>query len=480
MNKLFKYLKLPALALMVLCIAACGDGLEDLNVDPNNPTAIPASNLVTQAQFSYFNEMQSRSFNGEWAMLMVQHWAQNEYAEESRYTVDGNSFDGNWTRFYSSILNELAVAKSLIQADGSVVGGRKANQLAIIDIMSAITYQALTEAFGDIPFTQAVNQEFPNPAYDGQETVWMGILNSLDAAVGSMDTGAGSFESGDVVFAGDAASWKRLGASLLLRAAMRVSDRDAGLAGGFVTKALGYGVLSSNAENGIFAFSTDPALANPLYVDRVINTRDDFAVTDVLVDALTNMGDPRLAMFANVTNSGTIVGMPYGLTDPEAFALKDGTSRPSDGVRDAQSPHIIMDFAEVSFLMAEAIEKGMATGNAADHYANGVTASMNFWGITDQAAIDAYIAANAYDAANWKQSVGMQKWIAFYSSGTQAWAEWRRLDVPSLAVPVAATNAGIPVRLPYPVSEQERNGTSLGAVTNSPNDMNTKLWWDVN
>lgn len=65
-------------------------------------------------------------------------------------------------------------------------------------------------------------------------------------------------------------------------------------------------------------------------------------------------------------------------------------------------------------------------------------------------------------------------------NGTQAWAEWRRLDHPQLAVPVAATNPVIPVRLPYPISEQTRNETNLKSITTQPNHMSTKLWWDVN
>ena len=105
---------------------------------------------------------------------------------------------------------------------------------------------------------------------------------------------------------------------------------------------------------------------------------------------------------------------------------------------------------------------------------------MNYWGIDDSDAIKAYIGNNPYNASNWKESLGWQKWIAFYMNGPQAWAEWRRLDYPELEVPAAATNPAVPVRLPYPISEQTRNGTSLGNVTDNPDDLNKKMWWDVN
>ncbi|NNL91593.1 MAG: SusD/RagB family nutrient-binding outer membrane lipoprotein [Saprospiraceae bacterium] len=170
-------------------------------------------------------------------------------------------------------------------------------------------------------------------------------------------------------------------------------------------------------------------------------------------------------------------GKPYGLNDADAFALKSVTSRPSARVRDAAAPHVIIDWAEVAFLLAEAMERGYTSGNAADMYNAGVESSMAYWGYDDASG---YLANNPYDAANWKESIGYEKWVAFYMNGPQAWAEWRRLDAPSLAVPAAASNPSIPVRLPYPISEETNNGNSLDAATSDANDLNGKVWWDVN
>ena len=459
-----------------LSITSCSD-VTDLNIDPNNPTAVPAANLVTQAQFSLYNRLHSRVYNGEWTMLMVQHWAQNEYAEESRYLADRNTFNTTWEVFYASVLNELTAAKNIINADANIPAARKANQLAIIEVLMVDAFHNATDAWGSIPYNQAINPEFPNPSYDNQQTIYMDLLSRLDAAIASMDTGSGSFDSGDIIFNGDVASWKTLAASLMMRIAMRVSDVDNGTAQSYVSKADGYGVMSSTADNALFIFDSEPDLSNPLYVDATLNNRDDFAVTDVLVDHLTNTGDPRIEQYAALTPSGDYTGMPYGLTDAEAFALKSTTSRPSLRVREATAPHVVMDFAEVAFLKAEAVERGYLSGTASAYYDMGVSASMEYWGYADASG---FLAANPYDAANWKESIGTQKWVAFYMNGPQAWAEWRRLDYPQLAVPAAASNPVIPVRLPYPISEETNNGTSLGAVSSNIDDMSTKLWWDVN
>lgn len=480
MKSILKKSWLLAGALIAVALPSCED-VTDLNIDPNNPVVVPAANLITQAQFALYDLMHGRVLNGEWGMLMTQQWSQNEYAEDSRYVVDANSFSGTWGTLYTGVLNELNVAKKIIEADENVPGQIKVNQLAIVDILMADAYHTTTDLWGDIPYSQALNAEFPNPSYDTQSAVYTALLAKVDAAVGNLNASSPSFTSGDIVHGGNVAAWKRTGASLLMRMAMRVSDVDAAMAQTYITKAAGYGVITANSQNAIFNFdAANPDLSNPLWRDASVANRDDFAVSDVLVNTLTDMGDPRLPMFAAPTPSGTIVGLGYGLTDADAFALKSATSRPSSMVRSAAMPHVIIDAAEVAFMTAEAIERGFLTGNAAAAYANGVTLSMAYWGITDATALAGYLEANAYNASNWKESIGMQKWIAFYMNGVQGWAEHRRLDYPVLAVPAAAVVSTIPTRLPYAISEDTNNGAALRAVTSDINDLEGNLWWDVN
>jgi len=464
----------------LLTFNACKD-ITELNIDPNNPTEVLPENLLTQAQYELAERIWGRNYNGEWTMLLVQQWAQNEYAEESRYLVDGNTFDGLWVDIYSNVLKELRESGELVSINNELDATIKANQLAILDILEVYAFHVLADGFGDIPYSQALDiDQYPNPSYDTQQDVYTGLVETLKNATASMDASAGSgaFSSGDIIYGGDVASWEAFGNSLLLRIAMRMSNVDETTASAVINGISG-DFISSNGGNALFRFNSNPDIANPLYVDASINGRDDFCVSDILVNALVDRGDPRLLVYADTTNSGTYVGLPCGLTDEEAFALKSTTSRPSEQVRSAEEPAILMDYAEVQFLLAEAYERGILTGDAAAAYDAGVTASMEYWGFEDATAISDYLAANPYDSGDWKAVLGLQKWLANYMNGTQAWAEWRRLGEPQLAVPAAAVVPEIPVRLPYPISEQTRNGNSLNAVTGNPDDLNTRLWWDM-
>jgi hypothetical protein len=119
----------------------------------------------------------------------------------------------------------------------------------------------------------------------------------------------------------------------------------------------------------------------------------------------------------------------------------------------------------------------------ADHYNNAIRASVSFWGSTDAEAT-AYLAQStvAYNTAagDWKQKIGLQKWLALYNRGWDAWIEWRRLDAPNLVAPADALS-DIPVRFTYPVDEQNINTASYNAAVSAigGDKVSTPLWWDT-
>jgi hypothetical protein len=144
---------------------------------------------------------------------------------------------------------------------------------------------------------------------------------------------------------------------------------------------------------------------------------------------------------------------------------------------------VIISYAEVLFDRAEAAARGFTTEDANALYNSAITASFNQYGITDAGVINTYLAQTSvkYDGANFKRSIGEQKWIALFGQGLEAFAEWRRLDYPQLTPAVAGVlDKKIPVRLIYPGSEQSLNGDNYkSAVANQGTDnLLTKLWFD--
>lgn len=162
----------------------------------------------------------------------------------------------------------------------------------------------------------------------------------------------------------------------------------------------------------------------------------------------------------------------------------------------SDNPGIIMTFAEVCFLRAEAAVLGWTGDNAKDMYEKGIRASMDMLAkyykcdvITD-AEYAAYIAqpAIAFGAGpdQQKMQINTQAWILHFHNPAEAWSNVRRSDYPALQPPTGAKNplidgAEIPVRLCYPIKEETYSKEAYQAAKARVGNYSwhARLWWDV-
>jgi hypothetical protein len=144
---------------------------------------------------------------------------------------------------------------------------------------------------------------------------------------------------------------------------------------------------------------------------------------------------------------------------------------------------VIISYAEVLFDRAEVAARGWSNEDAAVLYKQAIEASLQQYGV-GAAAIATYTqsAAVQYESANFRKSIGNQKWIALFGQGLEAFAEWRRLDYPELVPAVAGVLGGkLPLRFIYPGQEQSLNGKNYQeAVARQGADLlTTRLWFDL-
>jgi hypothetical protein len=215
-------------------------------------------------------------------------------------------------------------------------------------------------------------------------------------------------------------------------------------------------------------------------------TRTDYAISDVLYDFLVITNDPRLYSFADpAASTGTIQPMPYGLENSD-YQPTDVSFPNSNFVRKQDSKISIFSESQIFFMMAEAAQRGWTNEIAEDLFDLAISASMNQWGISDQDKINQFISQPnvSYDSENWKKSIAEQKWVALYTQGFEAWAEWRRLDFPKLKIAQAPVNPSekIPLRFIYPSSEESLNSENYNAAVSMLGGLDSDgvaLWWDI-
>jgi hypothetical protein len=490
--------------------AACNNSdITSLNQNPNSPEDAPAGAVFTQATQTAVGRWLGSGYDLRQMEFVAQHLAEVQYPDEDRYariraSDTQNLFQGAGGAYATSLEDFRQVVKK-----GEKVAS--AGIWAPASIMQQWEFGYLTDNWGDVPYSQALAGDSTGgsvlPAYDPQQAIYNGMFAKLTAASTALATpGAQSLGGADPIYEGSSTAWRKFANSLRARYAMRIVNVDPAKANAELTAALAApgGVFTSNADMAKLDWPGDGVFNNPWANN--FQTRDDHRMSKTFVDALVARNDPRLPVFAMPTvdfqngepGAAEYAGQPNGLDAATAGTYFTSTSRPGAafypgataygtyGGNGARQPSFLMTYAEVAFIKAEAAARSMGGLNpaqAAAFYNAGITASLEQWGITDAAAIAAYLAqpnvVYVGGVAGLKQ-IATQKWIALYTDGGQAWFEWRRTCTPTLVPGPAAIFSFVPRRLEYPTNELSVNKENVDAAIarQGADAMGTRVWWD--
>jgi hypothetical protein len=470
-------------------LLSCTDDITNLNEDTKNPSNVPAEYLFSNAQKNLVDQMTSTNVNNNVFRLFVQHWTETTYTDESNYDITNRTIPDNHFRvIYRDVLKNLAESKKILLSEVYVGTTQEIadqntvrnNKIAIIDIYAAYSYSILVDTFGNIPYSEALDIEnHPNPKYDDAKTIYKDLISKLTASVNSMNLTKDSFGTADLIYGGDMSKWKKFANSLRLKLAINLDDVDHTYATTQVLAAVTSGVITNSADNAKLKYLSVQPNTNPIYVDVVASGRDDFVPTSTIINKMNALSDPRRSSYFTLIGSIYEGGIPG---DGNAF---DNFSHIGTQLLDPTFESLLLDYSEVEFLLAEAVERGIAVGGTADtHYTNAVTASLNYWNVSST-NIAAYLAqpsvAYATATGTWKQKIGEQAYLGLYNRGFEAWTSFRRLDFPVLTAPADAVISVVPRRYTYPAAEQTLNSTNNAAAATAIGGdlMTTKLFWDI-
>ncbi len=498
MTKKLINIRNAAAALLLFAASTGCDKIKDFgntNVNPAATTTPIVGALLTNAE-SGMGGFAANTLGG----LYCQYFSETQYTDASLYSSNQANFAGT----YSGTLYDLQ--NIILQNPGN-------NMTAVSRILKAYIFSTITDRWNDIPYSQAL-QGFV-PGYDKQLDIYKSLLKELKESVAQFD-GASSI-SGDIIFSGDAAKWKKTANSLRMILALRLSKKYPGAADYAATEfkdAYGNanGHITSNADNFSLVYPGG-TFKNPWFA--TYDGRKDYAESKTFTDLTSGLGDSRAASFGgNAAAASSTQGFPYGLLRADAVNFEGANSNSwarilKASFRQETSPIAIISAAQVALAKAEAAERGwlapLTTTDAEAFYKAGIDLSFEQWGAgsasgyygvgaaanyTTGAGV-AVIGTNPYNSipatssattATKLDRIALQRYIATYPDGTQGWAEWRRTGVPNVKPTAFATNASkqIPVRMIYGQSEYSLNpaGVAQGAATLTGGDvMDAKVWW---
>lgn len=490
------------LALAVGASACNNDKLTDINKNPNSPEDVPATTLFTTAARSATARWLGSGYNMREASFVAQHMAEQQYPDEDRYARLGASDVAFNFNTYQGELEDLTkvMQKGTAAKDPGV--------WAPAQILKVWTFSYLTNTFGDVPYFQANAGDSvgstTTPKYDSQKDIYTDFFAKLDAATKALSGAQASLGSADPIYGGDPGEWQKFANSLRARLAMTIVNIDKATASAQLQAAFAApgGVITSNTDNAAFNWPGDGVYNNQW--SDFFKTRDDNRMSQTLVNVMNANNDPRIAVYAQPLpgTANTYAGMPNGLAAAAASKYANTASRVGAamfpgataygfyGGSGASFPSWLMTAAEVNFIKAEAAERGLgglSASQAAGFYNAAITASMNQWGITDGAKIAAYLAqpSVAYQGGTaGLDQIAVQKWVALFTDGGEAWTEWRRTCQPTTVVPgPAAINAQVPRRFMYSPTEYAVNGAAVkaaaAALGANGDSFNGRMWWDT-
>lgn len=399
---------------------------------------------------------------------------------------------------------------------------------ALAQILKISAWHKATDMFGPIPYKEAGKGLITVP-YDSQEEVYKSMFKELSDAIEVLTKYADNGNSkllpnADAVYAGDVHKWVVYANSLMLRLAMRVYYADAALSKKYALQAVNhsYGVMKTKDDEAKMERGASLEFKNNL--DVLINQYNECRMGSSMLAYLGGYQDPRLPKYFNtstvsqavtVGTYGKYSGVPTGHDVSSNDAFRD-SSRPAIT---STTPTYWMRASEVYFLLAEAALHGFAVGGTAESlYEKGIEMSFEENGIASSEVADymssglkpsAYsfhltnpgvnvdVPAVTQATTEWSgtdeeklEKIMIQKWIALYPNGQEAWTEYRRTGYPKLhSVVTNYSNGEIDsevgirrMRFPTNKSTSAEDIANLESarklLRGGLDKAGTRLWWD--
>lgn len=452
----------------------------------------------------------------------------------ARYVPGSAAITDRWTNFY----NFLAQYKEFLNLYSKLSDAEKADKRIYLIAATIYFYdhsEKVVDLHGDIPWsaagmlsTNGGDYNASYATYDDAATIYTKMLDDLKAfadelnSINVPETVAAIIKSQDFINHGDVTLWKKYCNSLRLRMLTRVSgvsafqSRVGSEISSISANASTYPVIASNDENISIKVTSNTTKINngtstgtdAEFYKGLIGWGSADIPSKPMVDLMINNNDPRLrAMFQPGENSGGVyAGLDPSLDGSTQNALANGGTLSrynfSTISRNTNIPGMLINAAEVSFLLAEYYLGAGDDAAAKAAYEQGINQSIDYYywlrSISDDASQgdltpttqvekDAYIAS---PAINWSLAadnsaklnlIATQKWIHYsVLQPIESWTEIRRLKLPALTFVPDNTNAQTlpPNRWVYPSDESTYNAANYETVKSKDNFM-TKIFWDV-
>ena len=513
MKKIVKYVL--GTVLFPLALSSCTDNFEEYNTNPNLPSKLDSEALIAPLIdcLASPEENPCQRNNTFWAcfggyVTVTNTWS---WGDTNYYTYNVDDDRNRWSADYyfnSLYKNYFSIAR-MTEERGPIFALAKLFRVSIM--------QYVVNMQGPLPYTQVKDGLFSVP-YDNEETAYKQMFIDLDDAIATLTQAAGAVTGGfnplrdyDRVFDGDYTKWVKYANSLKLRMAIRISGVDPELAHNMAREAVQHPI-------GVMESAGDTAWdkLNGRYKNgfHTVQGWGEIAANASITSYMSGYEDPRMPIYFTQAYDGSYTGVRSGIRGikPNNYCGETGFASKFNVTE--TTPMLIFSAAEVAFLRAEAalmgwsdvcasaeeaynkgieisfLERGVE-GSAADYYNNTTLKPIDFMDLHNGAYnynIDHKLTIKWDNAASNEEKLErliIQKWIANFPLGAEAWNDYRRTGYPDIFPAVdnlstqGVTSARGQRRLRFSLTEYEsnrKNAEAAAAMIGGDRE-NIDLWW---
>ncbi|MDY3536611.1 SusD/RagB family nutrient-binding outer membrane lipoprotein [Riemerella anatipestifer] len=442
-----------------LFLASCSRELDTFNENPNSPTEVTPSLLLSNVEVGTFSIQTTglARLSGIWSQQMCGTSA-GQLGDYAVYNLPENAIGNEWSSLYTGVgVN----AKEIINKYGS----ESPYYSGIAKVILAINMGYATDFWNEVPFSQAFKGKEGDyhPIYDKQEAIYKGLQSMLDEAIvelGRPESANKNLPGGDdLIYEGDVSKWIKAAYTLKARYALRLSEVTSGADA--AQKALDYlnKGFSNQADDMNAVFKGGGSSQNQWYAfDK--SRANYLKMGSYFVNLLKKNADPRLPFYASKDSKGGYSGNDANnLNDLETSSLGSYLSTIDKSVG-------IITYTELKFIEAEAHYRLGHTNEATSAFKEAVRSSLK---LVTGSANDSYV--NAVTGTVDLENILLQKYVALFGS-MEPYNDYRRTGYPALT---PLSGSAVPKRLPTPQNERlyNKNAVVVGNITDA-------VWWDKN
>lgn len=482
---------------LALLVTGCTDLFEEINTDPDAYSSVPYTNILADVIRRTASEYGGVLDIAQWAGYVSEIQYLNDY---SGYIPSNNTYGNRW---YQSYWGHVQL-QDILDRTGENVEGNK-NMRNVCLVMQNYLMFLCTDCFGDIPYSEAFkgapeDGSILQTPYDKQSDIYPQILANLKEVADSWASGLGTDElgAGDFLYEGDVEKWQKFCNSLRLRIAMRISgvySESQSVVEEIFGNPTRYPYITECADNAYFNWQGSGSYFEPWYNNS--RTRDDDGMSEIFIDHLKAMNDPRLTTVAKpAVSDGEYRGFENGaVNDPENRAAISRIGAMYRDVPNGFSP--FYRACENYYIMAEAALNGWNVPmSAKEAYERGVRLSMEDNGISD-ADVETYLSGTGTWDGTYAR-LYFEEWVGLFKECLEAWSLYRRTGYPTYIHTAVAADGitpqypgarstfkgihnDVPFRFPYPDNQYTYNEAYVREAASEVVDYvwGKQMWWDT-